>query len=127
MKLRNRAAPSSTQRTAPTTGLFAGLMGATAISAASLAMLSGCATAGEGDMPPGCGFDANPRQDASMSCYQDLDRNGDGALSREEINQLPRTRGRFEEMDLDASGTVSPKEFQDGIETLLQRAGGKGV
>lgn len=104
-------------------GPLAALLGATVV-----AVLSGCSPAEDVDaLPVGCDFGDSPSQDASMSCYEDLDTDGDGTLSRREIDRLPRTRDRFEELDADASGEVGPKEFQDGIRTLLQRAGGKGV
>jgi hypothetical protein len=44
--------------------------------------------------------------------------NGDGSLSRQELSQLPRTRGWFDELDLD--GGITPDEFQDGLNTLPQ-------
>jgi hypothetical protein len=86
-------------------------------------------TPGEDELAPpiGCDLGDSPTQDATLACYQDLDVDGNGRLSGAELDRLPRTRGRFEELDLDASGAISPIEFQDGIRTPPQRAGGKGV
>jgi hypothetical protein len=77
--------------------------------------------------PQACGFGDSPTQDATIACFEDLDANGDAALSAVELDRLPRTRGRLEELDSDGNGTLSPREFQEGINTLAQRSGGKGV
>jgi hypothetical protein len=92
----------------------------------SACMLPG-AVGAEDALPSGCDFGVSASEDVTMSCYEDLDQNGDGSLSREEVDRLPRTRGHFEELDHDGSGGISPMEFQNGMRTLLQRYGGKGV
>ena len=78
-------------------------------------------------VPKGCDFGVSATADATVSCFQDLDRNGDGSLSRQELDRLPRTRGHFDELDLDGVGGITPEEFENGINTLLQSVGGKGV
>lgn len=78
-------------------------------------------------LPKGCDFSQTPGQDASLACYQDLDRNGDGALSPEEAQVLPRLRGRFGDLDADGNGALSPDEFQAGETSPTQRGGAKGV
>jgi hypothetical protein len=93
-----------------------------------LAALSGTPTAAAaGEIPIGCRFGDSPGQTATLACYQDLDRNGDGALSAEEADVLPRIQGRFERLDADGNGLLSPDEFQGGLTTPPQRSGAKGV
>jgi Ca2+-binding EF-hand superfamily protein len=77
--------------------------------------------------PKGCDFGDRVTQNATVACFEDVDVNGDGSLSRQELSQLPRTRGRLDELDVDGNGGITPDEFQDGLNTLPQRYGGKGV
>lgn len=86
-----------------------------------------CLPALAGEVPKACDFAETPGQEASLACYQDLDRNGDGALSPEEASALPRIQGRFEALDEDGNGLLSPDEFQGGLTTPPQRSGAKGV
>jgi hypothetical protein len=60
------------------------------------------------DVPRGCDFANSPGQEATLACYQDLDRNGDAALSRDEADALPRTRGRFDQLDVEATDRSVP-------------------
>lgn len=90
------------------------------------ALLLGCSPQAT-EPPKACDFGDSPTQDATIACFEDLDANGDAALSAAELERLPRTRGRLEELDSDGNGTLSPREFQEGINTLSQRYGGKGV
>jgi hypothetical protein len=78
------------------------------------------------DVPRGCDFANSPGQEATLACYQDLDRNGDAALSRDEADALPRTRGRFDQLDVDGNGSLSPNELQAGVTTPSQRTGDQG-
>jgi hypothetical protein len=80
-----------------------------------------------GDPPAACRLGDEPGQDATLACYQDLDRDGDGSLSPDETEALPRTRGRFEALDADGDGALSPAEFQGGLATPPQKAGAKGA
>jgi hypothetical protein len=95
--------------------------------AAAFAALPMGAFAGQGQLPPGCTLGDAPGQDATMACFEDLDTNGDGALSPEEAQVLPRLRGRFEAHDLDGDGLLSPVEFQGEEITPPQRGGAKNV
>lgn len=79
------------------------------------------------EVPKGCDFSDSPGQDATLACYQDLDRNGDGALSEAEAEVLPRLRGHFRALDTDGDGLLSPSEFQADKTTPPQRSGAKGA
>jgi hypothetical protein len=85
------------------------------------------APAAASELPKACVFADSPGQDATLACYQDLDRDGDGALSESEANTLPRIRGQFSALDADGDGLLSPGEFQAGETTPPQRVGAKGV
>lgn len=79
------------------------------------------------EVPKGCDFAASQGQGATLACFQDLDRNGDGALSRAEAEVLPRIKGHFDVLDADGNLTLSPAEFQRPQTATPQRAGAKGV
>jgi hypothetical protein len=79
------------------------------------------------NLPKGCELGVSTGQDANLACYEDLDKNGDGALSRDEAEALPRIKGRFEKLDADGNGLLSPNEFQADMTTPPQRAGAKGI
>ncbi|WP_295882856.1 hypothetical protein [uncultured Thiohalocapsa sp.] len=85
--------------------------------------------AGPNAVPEDCRFDAAAAQGATatMACYAALDTNGDGSLSQQEAQVLPRLDGRFDTLDADGSGLLSPDEFQGGVHSPSQRGGGKGV
>lgn len=85
------------------------------------------APAAASEVPKGCDFSVSPGQDATLACYQDLDRDGDGVLSQTEAEVLPRLRGKFQSLDADGDGLVSPDEFQAGETTPPQRGGAKGA
>lgn len=90
------------------------------------AALPAASLAGQAELPPGCAGDV-PGQDATMACFEDLDTNGDAAISPQEAEVLPRLRGRFEEHDADGNGILSPEEFQGEEVTPPQRGGAKNV
>ncbi len=79
------------------------------------------------DLPAGCDLTTNPGQDATLACFEDLDRDGNAALSPAEAEVLPRIRGQFNELDSDGDGALTAGEFQGGSVTLPQKAGGKGT
>jgi hypothetical protein len=79
------------------------------------------------EVPKGCEFAVSEGQDATLACFQDLDRDGDGALSRAEAEVLPRIKGHFDALDADGNLMLSPAEFQGAQTTPPQRAGAKGV
>ena len=83
--------------------------------------------AAEDALPSGCDFGVSPKQDAPLSCNVDVDRNGDGSLSRREADRLPRTHGHDDEPDVDGAGGVSPGEFRNRLRWLLRHCGGEGV
>ncbi|MBK1705223.1 hypothetical protein [Halochromatium glycolicum] len=80
-------------------------------------------------VPDDCRFEQGevPGASATMACYEALDQNGDGALANGEAAALPRLENRLDGLDRDGNGTLSPDEFQAGMTTPAQRAGGKGV
>jgi hypothetical protein len=91
---------------------------------------AGAGHTGEGDsVPDACRIEPGsiPGDAATMACYEALDTNGDAALSEQEAAVLPRLQGRFDVLDRDGSGQLSPDEFQAGQSTPAQRGGGKGV
>lgn len=94
----------------------------------AITMTTTLATAGA-TAPDDCRFKQGevPGESATMACYAALDRNGDGALTADEAAALPRLQGRTETVDSDGNGLLSPDEFQAGMTTPAQRAGGKGV
>jgi hypothetical protein len=95
-----------------------------------LLLLAGGVHAGDAaQVPDDCRLEpGNIRgETATMACYEALDSNSDGSLSESEAAALPRLQGRFQSLDADGSGALSPDEFQAGRHTPAQRGGGKGV
>jgi outer membrane protein assembly factor BamB len=64
--------------------------------------------------PPGAGGDIEDR-------FKQLDRNGDGKLSREELGVMPRLQARFDELDADRDGGISPGELVAAVAPWRQR------
>ena len=52
-----------------------------------------------------------------MEGFKEADKNGDGALSKEEAKDMPRITKNFDAIDVDKSGTVTGKEIRDYMKT----------
>lgn len=50
-------------------------------------------------------------QDQSSGLFQQLDRNGDGMISKEEAETSPSLTWSFDLVDADGDGSLSPSEF----------------
>jgi hypothetical protein len=96
---------------------------------AAALVLMPAATAVGAEVPEECRFEADAPKGAAatMACYAALNTDDASGLSAAEAGVLPRLRGRFAELDADASGALSPDEFQAGLHTPAQRGGGKGI
>jgi outer membrane protein assembly factor BamB len=56
--------------------------------------------------------------------FQQYDRNGDGKLSREEVESFPRLKASFEYVDRDRDGGITLEEMRTAIAGWQQRTGG---
>lgn len=70
-------------------------------------------------MPPATSAPApsTKPQRLSSSKFQQVDSNGDGTISREEAAAAPQLSGRFDELDTDRDGRVTPTELKGYAKT----------
>jgi len=77
---------------------------------ASWVLASGSALA-QGRPPP-----ASPADPAVIAAFVRADLNGDGQLSRDEVQRLPAAAEQFDRLDTDGNQTLSREEFLKGIQ-----------
>ena len=53
--------------------------------------------------------------------FEQLDRNGDGALDKSEVAPVPGLSANFERADRDADGVLDRTEFARALSTLVDR------